>query len=535
MAQTRASQGCKHVVATVPTSTKPDCNLCRNIDGSGTLAKRLIVCCDGTFNSSNQGVETHPTNIARLSRCIANVGYAADGAKMPQITYYQAGIGTDPTASGYTKARQGGFGAGLNGKVCEAYNYLTNNYGPGDEIFIFGFSRGAYTARVLASFICQFGLLSPGMMDYFDEIFEAYKKRGFSEHTFEEMAWAQEIAKPGELGLVLNSKTDEAVTRYDCVKKWTHMHVNVRCVGVFDTVGSVGMSGYVSQPGQDVDWHSTSLQPKMDYVFHALALDENRGNFSPTLYYHYGATRQAGTVLRQCWFPGYHGDCGGHSDAAACTNSIDSLTFAWMIDQLTSAGLLQFSKPQLYFPVLKRIHDGPVNSTKVPESVEEASERRIKWSDGILNENNSLTYKLSSFVATRRLWHVRTPGQWRTAGEKDVEVCELEETIHPSVFHRMRETNSAYQPEGLPKKEWAYREKSDKSGHEWVRTVNGAEVAVIPEYQLLDLDKQKFEHKNLWSGSLEVCLAPEDVLGREEYEKVKADVLDQVKTLRSSM
>lgn len=60
--------------------------------------------------------------------------------------------------------KKGGFGAGLNGKVCEAYNYITNNYGPGDELFIFGFSRGAYTARVLASFICNFGLLTPGMM-----------------------------------------------------------------------------------------------------------------------------------------------------------------------------------------------------------------------------------------------------------------------------------------------------------------------------------------------------------------------------------
>lgn len=97
-----------NVIESVETSAVPDCNLCQRIDASGTLPKRLIVCCDGTFNSSNQGVETSPTNIARLSRAIANVGYARDGiTKVPQITAYQAGIGTDPTASAYTKARQG--------------------------------------------------------------------------------------------------------------------------------------------------------------------------------------------------------------------------------------------------------------------------------------------------------------------------------------------------------------------------------------------------------------------------------------------
>ena len=109
---------------TIDAETMPNCPLCRRIDASGTLPKRLIDCCDGTSNSSNQGVETNPTNVARLSRAIANVGYASDGTKVPQITYYQAGIGTDPTVTSFTKAKQQGLGAGLNEKVCEAYNYL---------------------------------------------------------------------------------------------------------------------------------------------------------------------------------------------------------------------------------------------------------------------------------------------------------------------------------------------------------------------------------------------------------------------------
>lgn len=138
-----AKQGGDHtafVVDAIQTDATPDCRLCKRIDASGTLPKRLIVLCDGTSNASNQGVESHPTNVARLSRAIANVGYRHDGTKVPQITYYQAGIGTDPSITSFTKFKQQSFGDGLNGKVCEAYNYLANNYGPGDEIFIFGFS-----------------------------------------------------------------------------------------------------------------------------------------------------------------------------------------------------------------------------------------------------------------------------------------------------------------------------------------------------------------------------------------------------------
>ncbi|KAF7187475.1 hypothetical protein HII31_11215 [Pseudocercospora fuligena] len=522
------------VVDSVETDAVPACSLCKRIDASGTLPKRLIVCCDGTFNSSNQGVETNPTNIARLSRAIANVGYAADGYKVPQITYYQSGIGTDQTASALTKARQGGFGAGLNGKVCEAYNYLANNYGPGDEIFIFGFSRGAYTARVLASFLCQFGLLTPGMMDYFDEIFEAYKKRKSTEYTFEEMAWSQAKAQPGELGLEVSSK--ESISRYDCVKKWTHLHIKVKAVGVFDTVGSVGMSGHVTQPGQDIDWHSTSLHPKIERAFHAMAVDENRGNFPPTLYYQYDATERAGTKLKQCWFPGYHGDIGGHSDADWETNSVDLLTFAWMIDQLTEEGLLQFSKHQLYYPILKRIYEGPENvaGMKAPQSVEEAGERRIKWSDGHLMETNSYTYYATSFIATRRLKFIRSPGEWRQANGKDVNPSKLHESIHPSVYHRTKNSGSPYDPEGLSSKEWSHRSKGDGSS-EWVKTVGGKEVTTIPEYQFLNIPKQEYEKKDLWSGSLEQYLAPEDVVGAERYQELKRDMLAQIAELEAQL
>ncbi|UJO21747.1 uncharacterized protein CLAFUR5_09246 [Fulvia fulva] len=511
-------------VDAIETETMPSCSLCKRIDASGTLPKRLIVCCDGTNNSSNQGVETNPTNVARLSRAIANVGYASDGSKVPQITYYQAGIGTDPTVTSFTKAKQQGLGIGLNEKVCEAYNYLANNYGPGDEIFIFGFSRGAYTARVLASFLCQFGLLTPGMMDYFDEIFEAYKHRADNEYTFRDMKWSKGFARPGELGLELNS--EERITRYECIKKWTHLHITVKAVGVFDTVGSVGLSGKLPQPGQDSDWHSSSLHPNIEHAFHALAIDESRGNFAPTLYYLYDACIKSGTKLKQCWFPGYHGDIGGHASPDGCINSYDLLTFAWMIDQLTQENLLNFSKHQLYYPILKRVHVGPTNDppSEAPTSVEEAGERRIKWSDGWLQDTNGIwPYYATSFIATRRFWHVRIPGLWHDPKGREVKQSNLCETIHPSVAHRMQQKGSEYQPKGF-EKEWKY----DKDHKRWIRTVEGKEVCVIPEYELPDFPVKDFDGKDLWSGGLERLLAPEDVMGKEKFAYYKKRLEEEV-------
>jgi uncharacterized protein (DUF2235 family) len=127
-----------------PKDTSGNCIPCSLVAPSSTLRKRLIVCCDGTFCAVDKGTRDgglNPTNIARLSRAIANVGLDSDNRPIIQIVNYQSGVGTGHlTKAG--KALQGAFGDGLNEKVCEAYTFLVNNYGPGDEIFIFGFSRG---------------------------------------------------------------------------------------------------------------------------------------------------------------------------------------------------------------------------------------------------------------------------------------------------------------------------------------------------------------------------------------------------------
>ncbi|SMQ53762.1 unnamed protein product [Zymoseptoria tritici ST99CH_1A5] len=510
-----------------------DCKVCEDIHASGTLRKRLIVCCDGTGNSSNQGTETNPTNVARLSRAIANVGFTHHGKPIPQIVYYQAGVGTGSLTK-FNAAQQAGFGVGLNEKVCEAYNFLVNNYGPEDEISLFGFSRGAYTARTLGSFICDFGLMTPGMMDYFDEIFEEYKKR--KTRDFEKEGWFKNRVRKGELGLNWNDYHDKdgnnikkLPTRMQWIRTWTHQHITLKIVGVFDTVGSVGMSGRVDQPGKDTDWHSTTLHPKIEHAFHAMALDETRGNFPLTKWH---ITPECSKVdLRQCWFPGYHSDIGGHADAKSDTNSVDEITFAWMVDQISSESLLQFTPATLRYPILNRINNtsmienGP-NCT-IPTSPEDANQRLIRWSDGIMGETNTPMYYVSSFIATFRFWYTREPGVWKDANSQLINPEHLRETIHPTVWHRMSTTECKYRPAALPAKEWSREEaspeeKADDYLYVWVKKdpATGEEVLRLPEYRMKNIKKRDFchhdehgeeKHYTLWNESLELKLAPTEV------------------------
>jgi uncharacterized protein (DUF2235 family) len=134
--------------------------------------------------------------------------------------------------------------------------------------FIFGFSRGAYTARSLAGFICQVGLLPPLMLDHFYEIFQAYKNRG--KLRFEETDFAKGALLAGELGTMPlrhgEAKRDLG-TRIDYLRKTAHHHIKIKVVGVWDTVGSLGATNWFGQAGEDTYFHSTKLSPSKPFVY----------------------------------------------------------------------------------------------------------------------------------------------------------------------------------------------------------------------------------------------------------------------------
>ena len=228
------------------------------------------------------------------------------------------------------------------------------------------------------------------------------------------------------------------------------------------------------------------------------------------------ACRDAGVKLRQCWFPGYHGNIGGESDPRDDVNSVDEMTFAWMIDQLTYYNLLQINKRALRYPILDRLSaDLKPNGHRPdpPRSPQEVHERRIDWSDGALYETQTLFWHVASEAATQRWEYVRKPGQYHAKDlqtREELDYTNFCETIHPCVWHRVQHRN--YEPRSLPRSQWDRVKASDGPGFEWVKhSRSGLMQTRIPEYIIPDIPRRdnRMEH---WSGSLEMRIVPGDYL-----------------------
>jgi uncharacterized protein (DUF2235 family) len=190
--------------------------------------------------------------------------------------------------------------------VRDAYTFLCNNYCDGDEVFLFGFSRGAYTARSIGGLIGYAGFLGKQDLDRFFELWDGYKE------------------------------TDKA-KRETALAKFAGRHQNapIKCIGVWDTVGSVGIPADLEK--FDVlnfkryyGFHDTDLGAHVENAFHALALDERRKNFVPTLWTQKPEGKAKGQVLKQVWFAGVHCDVGGgYSEHGA-----SDIPLAWMASEV---------------------------------------------------------------------------------------------------------------------------------------------------------------------------------------------------------
>jgi len=213
--------------------------------------KRLIVCCDGTWSDADSSEEF--TNVVRLARAIKPNDARAD-PPIPQIVYYQSGVGSEGDKLQHIVG--GAVGLGLSRNARDAYAFLANNYCDGDEIFLFGFSRGAYTARSIGGLIGWAGLLHKGDMDDFALLWEGYR---------------------------LRDKPDQPDVRLRFADR--HDSVPIKCIGVWDTVGSLGIPDHIDILFQGFyQFHDTNLGLHVENAFHALALDEHRKDFQPTLW-----------------------------------------------------------------------------------------------------------------------------------------------------------------------------------------------------------------------------------------------------------
>lgn len=260
------------------------------------MTRRLIVCFDGTWNTPDKGDE--PTNVVKIVRAITNL--SPDG--QDQIVFYDKGVGT---AGGWDRLKGGLTGAGLEENVVDGYRFLANNYEIGDDIFVFGFSRGAYTARSLAGMIGAAGLFHPVSLG-------------------RALAAALQIQR---------SDASRAVKR-DTIAKLPglrrHENVPIACVGVFDTVGSLGIPGKVwsGLARWRYQFNDVELSPRVGVALHALAIDEKRGPFQPTLWKHPPGTRTLpeGQHVEQVWFPGVHSNVGG----SYAEHGLSDIALQWM-------------------------------------------------------------------------------------------------------------------------------------------------------------------------------------------------------------
>jgi uncharacterized protein (DUF2235 family) len=272
------------------------------------MKKRLVVCCDGTWNKA----ETR-TSISRLHDMVVCDATCDDGIE--QRCVYVQGVG----ANRFTRFRGGLFGVGLSDNILEAYRWLVDHYGEGDDIFCFGFSRGAYTARSLCGLIGAAGLLRPADAAHVKDAFEYYRTR------------------PDERQA---SKLHGRLQKLD--RHTAATGLKVKMLGVFDTVGSLGVPvplfASLTQ-WRRVAFHDTCLSALIENAYHALAIDEQRGPFEPTLWTDVardGSGEVVGQTVVQAWFPGVHSDVGGgYQD-----KSLADVPFAWMLAAACQLGLV---------------------------------------------------------------------------------------------------------------------------------------------------------------------------------------------------
>ena len=261
-------------------------------------SKRIVVCCDGTWNDADSSQEF--TNVVRMARAILPID-GREGKETAQVVYYESGVGTG--ADVVQRVLGGGVGLGLSRNVRDGYGFIASNYCPGDEIFLFGFSRGAYTARSVAGLIGYAGLLQKGDMDEFALVWEGYRLKN----------------QPGRPDLLAHFPL-------------RHKDVPIKCIGVWDTVGDLGIPGHLDEIfTQFYQFHDTTLGPHVENAFHALALDEHRRDFAPTLWVQSPDARAKGVQkLLQVWFPGVHSNVGGGYEE----HGLSDVALAWMASQV---------------------------------------------------------------------------------------------------------------------------------------------------------------------------------------------------------
>jgi len=333
--------------------------------------KRLVICADGTWNTRDQRKDSTgrrcPTNVTKVARGVLS----RDRNGIDQIVLYYDGLGTGGPLD---KVSGGAFGAGIEDNIRVLYRFIAYNWEPGDEIFLFGFSRGAFTVRTLAGFMFVLGLVQKDDDYYVPELYACYESS----------------KGPG------TPEWDKAFHRITGHRPCPP----IKFVGVWDTVGSLGapgLLGWFLNSGK-YKYHQVGINSAMQNAYHAMAIDEHRKPFAPTLW-----ERPAGWngKLEQAWFACVHCNVGGSEKPDGVANE----ALHWMVEKAEAHGLA--------FDAAYLAHYTPCFNTKLA---------------------NSMTAK---YIALGK--HVRPIGKFAAHGEM----------LHQSVLDRLRQADEKYEAKNL--------------------------------------------------------------------------------------
>lgn len=263
--------------------------------------KRIVICADGTWNRPEElNSDDIPTNVLQLARAIS----PQDQNNHKQIVFYDWGIG-----SYHDQKLAGGLGIGLEKNVTDGYRFLVHNYEIGDQIFLFGFSRGAYTIRSLSALINNCGILKSTEGRMIAQAFELYKNKEYPPSS--------ELARQFRQQHAIETRT------------------NIDFIGAWDTVGAMGLPFTLFGMIEDKDlFFDRKVGGNVKVVRHALALDEFRKDFEPTIWEH-----RNNIDMQQVWFAGCHSDIGGSYPPDENGHTLSNIPLIWMAKEATKFGL----------------------------------------------------------------------------------------------------------------------------------------------------------------------------------------------------
>lgn len=318
------------------------------------MPKNIVVCMDGTWNQpEREDGRVIPTNVLKLMRALRPTG---DGGRC-QVVFYGRGVGT---GGWFDRIKGGAFGIGLSDNILDGYRFIANNYDAGDgerepdEIYLFGFSRGAFTARSLAGMIGAVGLLEKLDMNRLPEAFALYRTP------------PEQRAKHPSYGLVHETRK-----------------VTIKFIGVWDTVGALGIPvTWLKWIGRrNYHFHNVELGSNVRFAYQALAIDEHRKPFEAAIWTRPSDPPKHRQEVEQMWFAGAHSNVGGgYPDPG-----LSDIALTWMMEKAQACGL---SFDEAYARrCIQPSYDGVLVDSRTPVyRVWRRRYRKVRGRDDHLNE-----------------------------------------------------------------------------------------------------------------------------------------------------